>query len=471
MAELDLIGKGTAEDEASELSEYYFDNEYYRKAKAFSKEHGELFFIGRTGSGKSAILAMIRNNKRNSSRVISITGDEFALDLLLRGDEISAIPESLRLLAFKSLWKYIIITNILKNIYGKDNHQWISFLYGDNRQGYNLLNRFEELSSEGKTRDFTDQVILFLNQIQKVIQNHQTANIELYKLFSFLKQFEKHELRKHIKGKYLYILIDDLDRNWSSAMIDKNRFISSLFECIIEMGREFYENIKFVVALRTDIFRQIEFHQVEKIYQYVIDIRWHNWQLEKIVEERLRTLWGVTLEDARSIFPQEIEIHGKKETDIFYFLISRTMRRPRDIISFVNLCIKEANFRGAKSISEKDVLSAEREYSRQRVKALVDEWKFAYEKLKDWIELFAGQKFVLDYSGISNIFTDETESIKKIIDILYEVGFLGYRSADDGNEIKFSFISNGNPGFDHKYYVHFAFRSYLKERAEEIGRS
>jgi ABC-type lipoprotein export system ATPase subunit len=471
LEKLDLIGIEMAEDEANELSEYYFDNEYYHKAKSFDRDHRELFFIGRTGSGKSAILAMIRNNQRDSSRVISITGDEFALDVLLHSEEISAIPESRRLLAFKSLWKYIIIVNILKNIYGRENNQWISFLYGNNREGYNLLNKFEELSTEGETRSLTNQVILFLNQIQKVIQNNQTANAELYRLFDFLKQFEKHELKKHVKGKYLYILIDDLDRNWSSTTRDNNSFISSLFECIIEMGRAFYENIRFVVALRTDIFRQIEFHQTEKIHQYVIDIRWNNWQLQRIVEGRLIALWDVTLEEARSRFPREIEIHGKKETDIFEFLISRTMRRPRDIISFINLCIREANFRGSKSISEKDVLSAEKVYSRRRITALVDEWKFVYPKLKDWIELFAGQKFIIDYSGISQIFNGEKEPIKKIIDILYEVGFLGYLSSDDRNEIKFSFLSKGAPGYDHRYYVHFAFYSYLKERAEELGRN
>jgi hypothetical protein len=113
-----------------------------------------------------------------------------------------------------------------------------------------------------------------------------------------------------------------------------------------------------------------------------------------------------------------------------------------------------------------------KQYSRFRIEALIDEWKYIYPDLERWIDLFAGNNFVIKYSDLRTILNDEDKPVpvKEIIDILYEVGFLGYQSPED-KKVKFSFISKGAPGFDHRYHVHIAFFSYLNERAEELGRT
>jgi energy-coupling factor transporter ATP-binding protein EcfA2 len=466
---LHTIGFEVAEQEAEDLPDYYFYNDYYQKASKFSKEQKELFFIGRTGSGKSAILEMIRRKKGDSSRVISITEEDFAVQILLSSQEVSAIPTQYRNLAFKTLWKYVIIVNILKTLYG-DDYKWTNFIHGDSKEAHELLNRFGELAKEQRT--FTDQVISFLQRIQEV----SIANIggiktgsgdtksDLYNLFKVLNDFERHQLKDHVSKKYLYVLIDDLDKNWSGSKENVD-LIRALFDCIVEIGTKFYGDIKFVVALRTDIFRQLDFHQTEKIRPYVVEIRWYKWQLQKIIESRLTSYWQGTLKESLSRFPSKI-----KEVDVFDFFIRRTMRRPRDIINFINLCINEANMRSASNISERDISAAEKQYSRFRIEALVDEWKYIYPDLEKWIDLFAGNKFVINYADLRVILEHENKPIKEIIDILYEVGFLGYRSPED-DEVKFSFISKGAPGFDHKYHVHVAFFSYLNERAEELGRT
>ncbi len=471
---LNDIGTGLAEAENEDFDNYYVDNEYYEKASSFSKKHRELFFIGRTGSGKSAILEMIRIKKGDASRVINITEEDFAVEILLSRPEVTDIPMQHRTLAFKTLWKYVIIVNILKTLHGNSDNSWDRLLYGNSndKKVLKILDRFGELSIEQK--NLTEQIISFIQLIQTICIIEDKYQ-DLYNLFRLLNNFEKYDLQSHVAKKYLYILIDDLDKNWTGSQ-DNVDLIRCLFECIVEMGRNFNGNIKFVVALRTDIFKQIKFHQTEKIRPYVIELRWYNWQLEEIVKSRLRHCWKISLEDVVSRFPDRVQNQslkernedGKIDLDLRYF-IHRSMRRPRDIISFINLCIHEANLRGVKYISERDIISAEKVYSKQRMEALIDEWQYIYPDLNKWFDLFAGKKNTMNYIEFKNIFSkEEEEDTKKIIDILYEVGFLGYWS-EEYEEYKFSFISRSSPGFNCTYRVHEEFYSYLNERAEDLG--
>lgn len=96
------IGEPVAEDEADSLPYYYFHNPYIEKAVSFSPENKEIFFIGRTGSGKSAILEMVRRKNLDRKRVLSITSDDFSAQVLLSHPELNSIPEFLKPLLFKS---------------------------------------------------------------------------------------------------------------------------------------------------------------------------------------------------------------------------------------------------------------------------------------------------------------------------------------------------------------------------------
>jgi hypothetical protein len=467
--ELHQIGFESAEQESEDLPHYYFDNDYYRKAVSFSKQNSEFFLIGRTGSGKSAILEMIRQKKPDILRIINITEEDFAVQFLLSSPEVSDIPTQYRQLAFKTLWKYIVIINMLKSLYGSE-FKWTNLIYGSNKNAYELLNRFGELSQNQKT--FTDQVISFLQQIKEIsfsgIGGLKTergiAKNELYDLFKIIHDFEKKSLFEHLEKKYLYVLIDDLDKNWTASQ-DNIDLIQCLFDCIIELGTRFYGNVKFIVALRTDIFRQLNFHQTEKVRPYVTEINWYSSQLRRIIELRLTAYWKCSIDRALSRFPKRF-----RGEDFIEYLIQRTMRRPRDLINFVNLCINEANMKSASYISGESVHAAERRYSRFRVEALLDEWKFVYPQLEEWIDLFAGIRYTINYNDLKSLFDHEARPIKEIIDILYEVGFLGYFSPKTG-ALNFSFISRGKPGYDHKYRIHMAFYSYLEERADELGRA
>lgn len=465
------IGAEMAEMETDSLPDCYIKTDVYLKARSFGQSR-EVFFVGRTGSGKSAILTMIRQEKRDKTRTLSIAGDEFGLELLGSSQEVSELPRGSRQLAFKALWKYVIIINILKTAYGRNSSTWLNLLYGNSKMAYDILAKFGELAVEQMT--LTDQIFSFLRCIRELsfgpvgsIKFHKASGDsqqeQLFRIFKRLAEFQKNDLGPLLKGRFIHVLIDDLDRNWSGSEENKD-LARALFETVIELSDAFHDSVRFVVALRTDIFRQLRFPQIEKIRPYIVEIQWGEEQLKQIVERRLETFWGRQSGDPSRAFPMRV---GRQE--FYQYLVERTLRRPRDIISFLNLMIQEANARRAKSFEYSIIRDAEKLYSRYRTEALVDEWNLVHPRIQRMIDGFAGISGTFGYDTIQRICESDDHNPKQMIDALYEVGFLGFRPERNA-KVRFSFFSPRAPGYDHAYQVNLAFHSYLAEKAEELGR-
>jgi hypothetical protein len=158
-------------------------------------------------------------------------------------------------------------------------------------------------------------------------------------------------------------------------------------------------------------------------------------------------------------------------TDTFKYFFSRTLWRPRDIISFINLCVNEAIRRHSNRIDQTDVFQAESIYSRQRKEALTDEWKYVYPELNRWIDVFAGAKSKFNYTELEYFLRGQQRSSQLVIDILYSVGFLGFMPYDKRSAY-YSFSSKfATPIKNSTFFINRTFIAYLKDRGEELGKA
>ncbi|MCB0514400.1 MAG: hypothetical protein KDC60_08225, partial [Bacteroidetes bacterium] len=405
MFELQSLGPAIAEDEVQQtypLQYLYVNNSYKTKFESFNPENKEVFLIGRTGCGKSALLEMVRQKakKKDNSRVVSIGHQSakiehdltFSLPDLLDLSSVNSVPSQLRPLVFKSLWKYLIMINILRRIYDNDIKKFFRILE-QNETVYRFLEKYGGLNEQ---LTIVDQVFSFLDELDRSLLGgfSNKSDIEkrkyakyIYDLYLELEKIENTEFSQEIKGKFIYMLFDDLDYRWAPDQRNKD-LIRYLFETINLMNRKFSGRIRFIVALRTDIFRQLEFHQVEKIKPYVLEMRW-DWQfILEIIKKRMSIIWNVRhLDPLQKFFPPEIN-----GVPLSKYLTRRTLRRPRDIINFVNKIVEESsNFkRYGNQIPVFMIENAEKRYSRERMDALCDEWKFVYPNVRKWINRFAG---------------------------------------------------------------------------------
>lgn len=104
---------------------------------------------------------------------------------------------------------------------------------------------------------------------------------------------------------YTYVVIDDLDRDWVDEKV-KNDLIRCLFRTVAELVR--VDNLKILVALRTNILESLDFGQAggqeEKFRDLSLRVRWtrgisksywteeRGWR-QKCMASRISTRWPI----------------------------------------------------------------------------------------------------------------------------------------------------------------------------------
>jgi hypothetical protein len=97
----------------------------------------------------------------------------------------------------------------------------------------------------------------------------------------------------------------------------------------------------------------------------------------------------------KNVMPRTID-----DKPIIDYLLERTLKRPRDIILFFNSCINRAIGREILTVTK--IREAEGEYSRNRLRALYDEWFTDYPNLKECVEILKMKNSNFSVSEVSN---------------------------------------------------------------------
>ena len=165
----------------------------------------------------------------------------------------------------------------------------------------------------------------------------------------------------------------------------------------------------------------------------MVKIRWTKSLLRQLVETRISTLFKRKYSGKEigfsDVFPLKV---GNIEP--FDYMIEKTLYRPRDIIAFVNECLKVAQ--DHYEVTGHQIKRAEVEFSRIRRRALEQEWESAFPTLshllsflatkgkeswvvKDLVEDSMLQMLTIDLSGETRFDRDPVaKSAKKYVDDL-----------------------------------------------------
>jgi hypothetical protein len=197
-----------------------------------------------------------------------------------------------------------------------------------------------------------------------------------------------------------YVVIDDLDRDWVDEGI-ANELIRCLFHAVVDM--QSVSNLKVLVALRTNIFRQLLTEvrgrggQEEKLRALAYDVKWTRGDLVTLLDRRAQAasvqykLPGRRLSDMLPAGPKD-----RKPVD---FILDHTLMRPRDAIVYLNYAARAST--GKSRIAWSALNAVDREYSQDRLEALRDEWKDPYGGLDQILELFRSAPPRLSRSELS----------------------------------------------------------------------
>ena len=435
------IGENSAENDSTFLYSCFVDHPALSAVEDI--ESPRLVLSGRTGSGKTAIMEMISHQKEHVSPVEL---EDMALDYVANSDIIRFL-QSLEIdldLFFQALWKHVLCIEFIRLRYAVTNENKSNYIFSQIKKAFDSDDRRKAALQylrdwEGKfwitmdenikeiTQKFENRVDAAFNaeiakfrsnagyartlsgekraqlvsRAKKIVNPSQLT--ELNKVLDLLSAYDGTN-----KQFAYYILIDRLDERWVDESL-RFRLIRALIESLKAFRK--IRGLKIIVSLRTDVLERVILEnkdlgfQREKYDDYFLRILWKKEQLKDLVQKRVNYLYrrkytseNVYFDD---IFPKKI---GNK--DPFDYMIERTLYRPRDIISFVNICLQKAQ--GDVEVYPKHIKEAEAEYSRGRYQALVYEWKSAFPSLELVMGLLSGKPERFSLAEIANKgFVDE----------------------------------------------------------------
>lgn len=482
--------------------------------------------IGRTGSGKSAILHYI---EKNEDKVVRLDPEAMSLRFLSNSTLITYLKKSDVNLNFfyKILWKHVFVIELLRLYFSYDqkkNDNWISNLLQNLGNKFNpkrekALEYFHKWSQEfwidtekrikeienvvqqrleqeigidmkylsgkiGSSSEDQTRVLTEVKSKAEHIISESLAN-DIHEIIKILKE----ELFTNLQQKH-FVIIDDLDKDWISSDM-RYELIGAMIEVIKEF--QAFKGVKIIISLRDNLNQMIfsgknhKGGQREKFKPLYTELTWSAQELKELLNRRFSLLTDNL--DIRKAFEKTYS----RGIDGFTYMLDRTFYRPRDVISYVNHAIDNAN---NKSNFTLDILKkAEIDYSKDRLEALEDEWGENYGDLNKLIKFLNNKYngFVLknikedEFSDIYFIENAESsfsgELLEWVLDwqkdrikfekflyninfLLYKIGLIGIKK-DKEYPIQYFYEKNIDLNINDvsnvsRIYVHKAFYSVLK---------
>lgn len=271
------------------------------------------------------------------------------------------------------------------------------------------------------------------------------------------------------------MLIDDLDLGWNNSEVANNLLLGLLSAVNYLSGM--HQNIFPLVFLREDVYEVlITQTQHSDKYRNVERIRWEKNDLISILNERIdfnreKSGLGKLGNAISSVFPQTV---GTNNTD--NWLYDRTLGRPRELIQLARYYTESVD---SDEPSTEALKASEQGYSEWKLADLCAEYSNQYPGLVSifsyWKTKFFRSKYHLKRSEIDEMllallaevtldnewFNDiaEQTDVPKLLQVLYEIGFIGdfVLGGDGGSKTVFSYQGHHEPRFE-EIQIHSCFR-------------
>lgn len=210
---------------------------------------------------------------------------------------------------------------------------------------------------------------------------------------------------------------------------------------MIEVIKEYqvFKGVKIIIAIRDNLYQLVfsgtkhKGGQREKFKPLYIEMEWTKEDLQLLLEKRLEIITQKNL-SIQSVFDK---LNNGRQNTGFDYIIERTFLRPRDIISFINHIIENAN---NKSYFTLDIIKkAEISYSIDRLQAIEDEWGENYGDLKEIFKFLEGR---MNGFRLKSIKEDEFANVLCVEEPhkLFSGDLLNLIVKWNKTEIKFSFF-------------------------------
>lgn len=459
------LGKDEAEQD-QRLREYFLKTRYYENALSGTRT----ILIGRKGSGKSAIFILLQKELEESKAiVIPITPDQYSWGALKDYKEAGILP----IQAHTNAWKLTLLASVvwklnelsivsskskLSNYYKfmKD-----AYIISQDNWFYNIIDKLKKILSGIKSQ-----------YISYDFQETGTVATPL----KIIEEIKALLLKEWPTGAQVRILLDRLDDSWDASQESQNLTIG-LLKASNELNSLFAGKIIVTVFLRSDIYDYLFFDDQDKLRQYEETLSWNDSELKAIVCERVKVSLNLDEKNVDRIWKDLFsEKPYRSRASAEKYIIDRTFKRPRDIISFVRFAIEIAIKHNRCLIEPQDTRLAEEEkYSQSKYKDLIIEYQKQFPYIKDLLDSFSGCLHKLSQEDLMKqlgVFIKRKKlpiQPNQLLRQLFNIGFLGIKRQgragvrQRGGAHFFYYYDDPsiNPLAYNHYYIHPSLRYFL----------
>lgn len=423
------IGQNIAENEPEELLKYFVETSAYRDAKSKNLS----LFIGRKGVGKTANLLKLADELEGASRhVCVIKPIQYEIDGIV--ELMNRLTSAEKSYLVQSIWKYLIYTELLKNIYEKLEKR--PAYYEKSRVEQDIY-EFVSDNSDIVLNEFSERTQKIIGELLNTKENGTNQEEYRVKVSEILHDRIISKVRKSLSDycgdkDRIVILIDNLDKSWNvdSNIEQVSRFIFGLLDVSEGIVRDFSKDsnwnrkisITLVIFLREDIFSVIKKYAPEADKLQISKMVWDdNELLLRVIEERLthkedEDIW-------EEYFCKEVDGIPAKE-----YLVNSVLPKPRDLILLVSMSLEKAKNRNHTIIEDNDIKDAAKEYSEFAFQTLITELQVEFREIEDFLLELLGENSIVDENCLlncANASNIQSKKFEELVSLLCQMLFLG----------------------------------------------
>ena len=332
------LGATAAENEMSELEDYYLETDEYSRAA-----RGEAQVVaGRKGSGKTALFVKLRNNLRRNRQtvVLDLKPEGFQL-LKLKDIIVTYLEKGTREHTIAAFWEYLLLLEICHKILENDKEQHIT--------NHKLTAQYQAMAEEYKgdtyvsEGDFAERMLKLTGQIMEEFKEQigiggKETVLSRGDITSVLYKHDVQKLRNRIKfylenKRAVWILFDNVDKGWPARGLgaDDALILRCLVEAVSKMEkylRKGETECHGIVFLRNDVYELLVENTTDRGKTSKVLLDWTDPELlREMLRKRLIANEMIEADKFATIWPNICVSHIDGEESATY-LIERSLMRP-----------------------------------------------------------------------------------------------------------------------------------------------
>lgn len=379
---LDLDFGGIDAESDDRLHDYFVTTPYVRYALHGRKTN----FVGRKGSGKSALFRQIPTLVSKSTSpgrlVLSLTPDQYAWSALKSYEEQGILGDQ----AHANVWKLTIALELALALTRSE----FSFSSGTREQLKPVKKFLKDNGLADKIThgagalsflksQFSFNVSAFGFGIGASKGSHEPRALVTPEITAELMS----RLAGAIGEQGALIALDRLDDSWDGTAEAKSLLVG-LLKAAKDLNDAYRRGgnvqlLRVLIFLRSDIYETLNFDDKDKHRPLEVQIRWTPELLGQMVENRLPNATSL-----KELF-ESGDMRGS--TPPFSYIVKRTFLRPREVLQYLDACLASSE-EDAPSITKEAIRDAENSYSTAKVKDLTQEYSSVMPEFGRLLECF-----------------------------------------------------------------------------------